>query len=406
LQHLHKNFSSFFKRYWLPFYDQIALPNMLQFHTIYNALTTFADRLMVRAQQEQHALALFFDVFRLQSSLCSRYDDAQIAHTVAAIPVEEPTFKQSVPMRPSALTLCATDGSQIFPDRHLNADFFLLNTSHIIFHIGTTEKPTLQSHAQLYDIAQLEHEFQLEEDEEPQVSSEVVTALRQEEELPTLLHAARSAEQDALPLLALADGTLICWHLKRIKTLSLQHSFVARYAGLLAQFRQHRLTLASYISRPSSKEVVNLLQVLLRPELDAAQINLPNTLNDAAFFANFLSAGERSAIFGSRSEMLAHYDTADRIYFFYLHTGQEIARIEFPSWCYDSGKVDFIHATIFDDLKKGGGYPMTLTEAHEQATIKPSDQEEFYRLLQQICSTKGYALNYSAKSLSKRISKL
>ncbi len=379
---------------------------MLQFHSIYNDLATFAERLMVRAQQEQQALAQFYDAFRSQVDLRSRYDDQQIAHTVAAVPIEEPTFKQSVPARPLALTLCATDGSQIFPDRHLNADFFLLNISQIIFHIGTTEKPTLCSQAQLYDIAQLAQELQLEEDEEPPVSSEVITALRQEEELRTLLHAAHHAHRARRPLLALADGTLICWHLKRIKNLSLQRSFVVRYGGFLAQFREHHFTLASYISRPSSKEVVNLLQILLRPELDAAQIHLPTTLNDATFFANFLSAGERSAIFASRSEVLAHYNPADRIYFFYLHTGQEIARIEFPSWCYEQGKVDFIHAAIFDDLTKGGGYPMTLVEAHEQATIKPSDQEEFYRLLQQICAAKGYALNYSAKSLSKRISKL
>lgn len=379
---------------------------MLQLRTVHSDLSAFAERLLARAMEKKCALAPLYDILRAEPRLLLRYEKSKIAHEVAPIPIEEPILKKALPKRPEMLTLCASDGSQIFPDRHLNADFFLLNISRIIFHIGMTQKPTLQSDAQLYDAYQLGQDLAPENDDEPFVSIELVSALRQEEELRHLLDAAHKARQNDMPLLALCDGTLICWHLKRIKNLAWQRALTERYVELLAQFRQQSLALASYISFPSSKETVNLLQTLLHPELAAAQVELPRTLDDAEFFAGYLSKGERSAVFASRSESLKHYDESDSVYFFYLHTGGEIARVEFPKWCYDLDATDFIHAALFDDLEKGGGYPMTLTEAHEQAAIKPSEQEEFYLLLERLCAAKGYALSYSAKSLSKRIAKL
>ncbi|PIO47229.1 MAG: nuclease [[Chlorobium] sp. 445] len=379
---------------------------MLQLHAIQSNLSDFAARLRDRALEKKRTIAPIYDALRTQPHLCSRYEESMISHKVAPIPIEEPALKKGLPERPASLTLCATDGSQIFPDRHLNADFFLLNISRIVFYIGTPQKPILQSYAQLYDVYQFEQDLTAENEDEPLISSEFVSALRQEEELRHLLDAASHARQEKNPLLALIDGTLICWHLKRLKPQTLQDAFTERYVKLLEEFRQQHLAVASYISFPSSKEVVNLLQALLRPEMTAAQVECPKNLDDAEFFAGYLSKGERSAIFASRSESLKYYDDSDRIYFFYLHTGREIARIEFPKWCYNLDMIDFIHATLFDDLEKGGGYPMTLTEAHEQAVVKSSEQEEFYRLLERLCMAKGYRLNYSAKSLSKRIAKL
>jgi hypothetical protein len=51
---------------------------MLQFHSIYNDLATFAERLMVRAQQEQQALAQFYDAFRLQVDLHKSFNSRRM----------------------------------------------------------------------------------------------------------------------------------------------------------------------------------------------------------------------------------------------------------------------------------------------------------------------------------------
>ncbi|MFB6099554.1 MAG: hypothetical protein ABEK84_10675, partial [Salinibacter sp.] len=49
------------------------------------------------------------------------------------------------PDRPSPVTVVATDGSQIYPDRHVEPPFFLLNVSRVAFQYGTTEKALLDS---------------------------------------------------------------------------------------------------------------------------------------------------------------------------------------------------------------------------------------------------------------------
>lgn len=322
-----------------------------------------------------------------------------------AIPIEEPALKKATPPRPKELTLCASDGSQIFPDRHLSADFFLLNLSRIVLHLGVNEKPMLRNEAQLFEREMLAEKLNVSEEDEPILTVELVTAMRQEAELQVLLETCQSLRVHR-PLLALADGTLLCWHLKRLQPLALQRHFIERYASTLTQFQAGQLTVASYISAPSSREVSNLLQQLLCSELEKEDLSLELWLNDARLFFGYLQRGERSAVFASRSEILQHYEPSDRVYFFYLHTGYEIARVEFPKWCYDAGATDFIHAVVMDDVQKGRGYPMILTEAHEQAAITPAEQEEFYRLLEHLCALQGQTLNYSAKSLSKRIAKL
>ena len=36
---------------------------------------------------------------------------------------------------------------------------------------------------------------------------------------------------------------------------------------------------------------------------------------------------------------------------------------------------------IFDQTVKGGGYPVALTEAHEQAVVREADRLYFYQML-------------------------
>lgn len=378
---------------------------MLQLSKVYHQLQDLSQRLALRAPRLHEALARLYELVERQPALQHRLDPMEAAHTVMAFPIEEPSFKKAMPLRPPLLTLCASDGSQILPERHFAADFFLLNLSRVVLHLGTTQKPTLESEATLFDSDALASELSISDPEVLAPTVELVTAMRQEMELRVLLEISRAA-RTTYPLLSLADGTLLCWHLKRLQPPILQQTFIVRYTHLLSQFRLQHLPVASYISSPGSREVINLLQHLLSPELAATQLTLERWLSDAAFFFGYLQKGERSAVFASRSEILQHYEPDDRIYFFYLHTGAEIARVEFPKWCYDAGTVDFLHAVVMDDVAKGGYYPMTLSEAHELAAVKPSEQEEFYRLLERLCTLQGYALNYSAKSLSKRIAKL
>ena len=54
------------------------------------------------------------------------------------------------PQRPEKISIAATDGSQIFPDRHEISSCFLINIGYILLHYGTGEKPLMSSKPTLY----------------------------------------------------------------------------------------------------------------------------------------------------------------------------------------------------------------------------------------------------------------
>ena len=54
-------------------------------------------------------------------------------------------------------------------------------------------------------------------------------------------------------------------------------------------------------------------------------------------------------------------------------------RLEIPEWA--KTYEEQIHSLVWDQCRKGKGYPITLSEAHEQAVIRGPDRELFYRWL-------------------------
>ena len=54
------------------------------------------------------------------------------------------------PDRPERISVAATDGSQIFPDRHEIASCYLINIGYILLHYGTGEKPLMSSKPSLF----------------------------------------------------------------------------------------------------------------------------------------------------------------------------------------------------------------------------------------------------------------
>jgi len=323
-------------------------------------------------------------------------------------PLEALDTKTPLPARPKEYTFCSSDGSQILPDRNYNADFFLLNISQICFQIGTLEPPVLEAATEFYTPESIEASKELSVDFNKVASSpEFVSALRQEKELAVLLDLALKSQKASRPILTLADGTLIAWHLKNLRDKASQQAFLHRYAALLTKFRHHELPIASYLSFPKGQDVIGLFSQLFADKEFSAREQL-SKIYDRDFFIKFLRPGERSAVFLSHSEVLDEYEEADKIIFFYLHTGKEIARIELPKWCFqpDRALIHLIHSVVYDDLQKGGGYPMMLIEAHEQAAVKPTEHEQLMQLLERKCLSEGHQITFSAKSASKRVAKI
>ncbi|PSQ96151.1 MAG: hypothetical protein BRD55_07760 [Bacteroidetes bacterium SW_9_63_38] len=326
---------------------------------------------------------------------------------------EPPTVTVAAPERPTPITVVATDGSQIYPDRHVDPMFFLLNVSRVAFQYGTREDPTLDTEPRL----RFEDDLSVHIDDLiGGMTTEVVSALRDEMELEQLLRVARDAAVEGRPLVALADGTLIRWMIRGMNNEAVEERLIAQYTECLQVFRNEERPLASYVSMPATTEVVNLLRFIVGeldvspPEGGAVEPSAPKLegLLDRHVFADLLAPGERSAVFGSSSHIQHSYPSGTEVCYFYLKvpapvgTG-EIGRVEVPQWvAADDALLDRIHATVLRECEKGDGYPLALSEAHERAVIRAPERESFFRLMERRLQQAGLSPTNSRKRRSKQ----
>ncbi|PKB82582.1 MAG: nuclease, partial [SAR202 cluster bacterium Io17-Chloro-G9] len=92
-----------------------------------------------------------------------------------------------------------------------------------------------------------------------------------------------------------------------------------------------------------------------------------------------------------------------QVYFYYLNVGQEIARVEVPQWvALDEGLLTLGHTLILDQCQRGQGYPVAISEAHEQAVVDGRDRQLFKDLLAQTLESQGLSSYTSEKERSKR----
>ena len=89
--------------------------------------------------------------------------------------------------------------------------------------------------------------------------------------------------------------------------------------------------------------------------------------------------------------------------FFFLNTGGEIGRVELPQWVWeDPERLALVHALIYDQVSLGRGYPIALSEAHEQAVVPVSERSLFFDLVRRAYGRHDVTAELSAKALRKR----
>ena len=326
-----------------------------------------------------------------------------------AIPTSSPDGAHGCDPRPATVTVVATDGSQIFPDRHVEPACYLLNIGRVAIHYGTLDPPLIQAEPTLrYRQQDLEALADADAQTSPlDLTAEVVSALRDELELRWLFDTAHAERRSGRPIVAMADGTLIRWMLRGMKNRRLETQLLDRYVAELDRFHAEGIPVCSYVSRPANAEVVNLLR-LHRGEPDwSTDPDSLRGLHDRHLFEHRLAPGERSAVFVSRSEVLAHYGP-HRIVAFYVHVGGEVGRVEMPEWvASDPDSLACVHAVVLDQCAKGGGYPVILQEAHQRAVVRMHEQEVFHRILTRALRQSGGTVpSYSGKAASKRSPRL
>lgn len=393
---------------------------MLDFHRLHAQLGAFRAYRVDEAALQRRQLAMACDALaacaaeweHVRAAVAEAQEKGSWRILTAGLR-ESPDGCADATAPPRPLTVVATDGSQIFPDRHVEPTCYLLNVSRIAFHYGTDDEPLLQAEPDLRFRSRDLDDLRTGEGEGAllDLSTEVVSALRDEQELRWLLHTAREERRPARPVVALADGTLIRWMLRGMKQRALEDRLIARYLELLEGFRQQGIPVASYVSNPGSTELINLLRfVREEPEFvgpdDDPEASLHGLL-DRAVFEETLAVGERSALFTSGSRIQRDYGPEHQICYFYVRLPEEIGRVEMPRWVAEQpGWLDLLHAVVLDECRKGRGYPMILTEAHERAVIRAPEKAMFYRILEREMLEAGLGSATSQKAASKRVPRI
>ena len=329
------------------------------------------------------------------------------------------------PDRPKEITVIAADGSQIFPDRHEVANCFLINIGYVVIHYGTGERPVLNSEPTLfYDEDDLYQEWA---GKRSPITREIVGVRRNAMELEKVVVLSAQAHAEGRTCVGLTDGTLILWMLEGKPYDFRRETLQTTLAGL-ERLRELRVPIAGYISDPGSADVLNALRVGLCPEqppncdkcpwkaaeaqylLDLDGDSEPPApipcepiagVTDDMLYARKLKRGERSGVFRSASKILEDYGP-HRICFFYVHTGWEIGRVEIPEWvAKDRDLLDLVHATVVDQVDKGRGYPVVLSESHERAIVRGADRDIFFKFLKDSFVKNKVKTEQSLKQLKK-----
>lgn len=339
---------------------------------------------------------------------------------IVARPLEDLDQITGLPPEPEQHVILASDGSQISPSRHEVSPCYLINISRICYRYGTGERALQESEPYLYYREQdlyTQSAFQQLNVSEQMIGIE--RSLMEFRELGLLAGSVSASLAAAhTPTLALVDGALYGL-LPELNNLPgpLQESARERLLDALKSLQRSRIPVCAYTSLPRKQECLQLLRLERCPynqarcdETCAGPAEPPCSgmmpMADRDLWRMLLSPGERSPLFTTTSSWPPGWPKdweGQELCFFYLHTGYEIARLEFPRWVADRREwLEWVHVLTWLQVQKGRGYPIALAEAHNQAVVKAPDRAQFYAMLSRRMADAGSGLNLSYKELKKR----
>ncbi len=316
---------------------------------------------------------------------------------------------------PSAYTVVATDGSVIPPDRHNGtALYHVINTGRVMLRYGAGSQAELDSRTRFYagDVSS---------EEEQESSAPLVIDLKRDlAELAEGFDLAQRYEAD----LMLMDGPLTMWT-SRDRTGDQVNKIRQDYYATLEAFKVARIPIVGYISNTHSQGVTNSLRLLRLEQPQATLFDLPDDppqsvaatvpkarakrrdrptgltgVQDAMLFERLLGPDHYSEVFKTAfsepKELAAHIE---EICFVYWRTPQEVVRLEFPQWVAEAGLLPRVASLVYEQYRRGQGYPVALMEAHESAVLRQADRE----LLRILLEERGLLQAESEKGRSKRL---
>lgn len=332
------------------------------------------------------------------------------------------TTREQLPAAPGEYAVVATDASFILPNRHHPARFWLLNIGTVVLHYGSEPQAELRSEPRLFHE---EHDLFVPDDiHRLPVNGTFLGPRRAADELAAAIDTLALLDT---PAVALQDGTLILWGLGSMPDAVTTWS-LPKFLDALMRSRELGQPVASYISAPGSAELLNALRIAvcdyparnLAVDCDhcrrriASEGHVPACdilppVSDRWLLDEIakLRPGERTAPFRSQSRVLAQYEAMHpdlHIYYFYMHNGWEIGRVEVPRWVAENlDQLELVHWVLHDQSQLGLGYPLALQEAHEMAVLSMADRRLVEDAVERALADANVTVTYHGKAGSKRV---
>lgn len=310
----------------------------------------------------------------------------QFAH-----PLEDVRTREAADEAPDDYAAVAADASQAAPGRHSPLPYYVVNTGRVVIKYGEGATASMDSEPALGDFSSAEEELSYlgyEVRRDAYISEERLLA-----EFGALAELSGKTEP---PAISMYDGSLILWYLRK-QPEKRRRDVVVALTTWLDVCRDNGVIPIGYISKPGARDVVYDLALLAcdrehahcescragRQRSDVPCFEIVK-LHDADVFGETTEPGERSAVFVNRSTpVLDEYgDEDNRIVYFYLNVGAEVARVEFPRWVFGNGLINTAQSLTLDQSDKGAGYPRVLALAHEYALVGRKEADAFLGLLE------------------------
>jgi hypothetical protein len=378
------------------------------------ALASRRDVLSERADQARDILAArpeVSDELRRKIEAARQIDEWRRG----CIPLGERLDERRRPAAvPRMFTLIAADGSQVYPDRHGIATYYLLNTGTIVLRAGTGQAPSVDSVPEIF--------FENADvyDEEGRVRTpEYVGSQRNRREfraLADLAEAERAAlgGDVAVPIVCLIDGPLLPWLRSDPEHGDAINQEIEFFTAQMARMRAVNAIPVGYVDRPESAYVLRILELIDLPVTGITRETLRQgrfiQLTDRQLFSG-LAPNERTGLFEPNSDANDRYrirSGGDRIAFVYANMtrperGKDsaIARIEVPGWAASDGdRLDIVQAAIYANCEPTS-YPYVLARAHELAVVGQDEKGDLEQMLFQALLRNGLMPEVSFKAANK-----
>jgi GNAT superfamily N-acetyltransferase len=382
----------------------------------HNLASTYNDRRVRLETLLETAVSIRPDtaIEKTRSATNRPYMSAQVGDSLLGTHAPDPP--------PPDWCAVSVDGSHIDVDRHLPVQCYLVNLGGCVLTYGTRPDASFFNQPRLgSDPSELYLTEPANPNAEEAITGPLLGLLRTVWELERLVAVVQECPPD-VPTLALIDGTLVLWGLSGqgyrpfVRKAVLHDRFLPALDRLRELAQSRPLTLAAYVSLPRTTEVANAIRCCLCPydinqcvqscsnrRAILSPCDATNGFLDRELFQDLLEPGWRSAVYRTNPVAAQEYYGEQQVHFYYLHSGEEIARVEVPQWvARDEKLLSLGHSLIVEQCRRGQGYPVAISEAHEQAVITGQDRQLFKQMVEETLQSRGLPTFTSEKERSKQ----